>query len=47
MLYGVTAADSATYVAVAVGVLMIAALASLLPALRIAKLDPAQTLRHE
>jgi predicted permease len=47
MLYGVTAADSATYVAVAAGVLMIAALASLLPALRIAKLDPAQTLRHE
>ena len=29
------------------GVLLVSALASLLPALRIARLDPAQTLRHQ
>ena len=47
MLYGVTPADSVTYIGVGLGVLLIVAIASLIPALRITKLDPAQTLRQE
>ncbi|HEY2380211.1 MAG TPA: FtsX-like permease family protein, partial [Terriglobia bacterium] len=47
MLYGITAYDPSTYIAAAAGVMAVAALASLVPARRIAKLDPAQTLRHE
>lgn len=47
MLYGITPADRMTYVAVVAGVLVIVAIASLIPALRITKLDPSQTLRQE
>jgi ABC-type lipoprotein release transport system permease subunit len=47
MLYGITPADSVTYIGVGLGVLLIVAIASLIPALRITKLDPAQTLRQE
>lgn len=47
MLYGVTPVDRATYVAVGAGVLVIVAIASLIPALRITKLDPSETLRQE
>lgn len=47
MLYDVSRLDPVTYVAVAIGVLGIAALASALPATRAAHLDPMQVLRHE
>ena len=47
MLYGVTPVDGFTYAAVAVGVLAVVGAASLIPALRIARLDPSQTLRQE
>jgi predicted permease len=47
MLYGVTPVDRVTYVAVAGGVLIVVGIASLIPALRILKLDPSQTLRQE
>ncbi|MGH9584798.1 MAG: FtsX-like permease family protein, partial [Bryobacteraceae bacterium] len=47
MLYGVSRLDPLTYLAVAIGVLAVAALASALPASRAAHLDPMQVLRHE
>jgi predicted permease len=47
MLYGVTAADGVTYAGVIAGVLLIAAVASVVPALRITRVDPSQTLRQE
>ncbi len=47
LIWGVTATDPATYVAVALLLLLIAALSSIIPALRLARLDPAQTLRNE
>jgi predicted permease len=47
MLYGVSPLDPPTYLIVGTCVLMITALASVIPALRIARLDPAQILRHE
>jgi predicted permease len=47
LVWGVTTTDPGTYVSVAVGLLLVAALASLLPALRIASLNPADTLREE
>ena len=47
MIYGITPADTLTFASAGAGILVIAAIASLVPALRIAKLDPAQTLRHE
>jgi ABC-type antimicrobial peptide transport system permease subunit len=46
-VWGVSASDPATFVAVAVMLLAIAGGASILPALRILRLDPAQTLRAE
>ncbi|HEY0873406.1 MAG TPA: ABC transporter permease [Vicinamibacterales bacterium] len=46
-VFGVSPTDPATYVAVAVLFVVVAALASLLPALRILRLDPAKTLRAE
>jgi len=45
LLWGVTAADPLTYVAVAAGLLVVAAIAALVPALSITRLDPAETLR--
>lgn len=45
MLWGVTPTDPITWIAVPALLLLIAAIASLLPALRLARLDPAQTLR--
>jgi len=45
MLYGIAPVDLPTYVVVAAAVLAIATLASLLPALKILKVDPAETLR--
>jgi predicted permease len=46
-LWGVTTTDSLTFVSVPLTLLFIAALASVIPALRIAKLNPADTLRDE
>lgn len=47
LLFGVTTTDPATLAAVAAGLLLVAILASLAPAVRILRLDPATTLRHE
>ncbi len=47
MLYGISRADAATYIGVSLGVLLIAAVASAVPARRAAHLDPMQALRHE
>jgi hypothetical protein len=47
MLYGVTAVDQPTFIYVGAGVIIVAAIASLAPALRICTLDPAQILRHD
>ncbi|MGJ5818215.1 ADOP family duplicated permease [Paludibaculum fermentans] len=47
MLWGVTTSDPLTLGAVAAGLLVVAVLASLAPAARILRLDPANTLRHE
>ena len=47
MIYRVEATDTATFLIVAVTFLFVATLASLLPSLRIARLDPAKTLREE
>jgi predicted permease len=47
MLYGVTPTDPLTLAGVTVIVIIVAVLASLLPAARAARLDPMQTLREE
>ncbi len=47
VLFGVSSTDALTFVAVAVGLLLTAAVASILPALRITRLNPAETLRHQ
>ncbi|WP_321474874.1 ABC transporter permease [uncultured Paludibaculum sp.] len=47
MLWGVTTSDPLTLAGVAAGLLLVAVLASLAPAARILRLDPATTLRHE
>ena len=47
MLWGVTSGDPMTYVAVAVGLLVVAGLACLAPAMRLLRLDPARVLREE
>lgn len=47
VLYGVEPIDAATYATVGVGLAAVGALASLLPSLRLARIDPAQTLRRE
>jgi predicted permease len=47
LLWGVRPADPFTFAAAAAILLLVAALASLAPALRILRLDPAQTLRNE
>jgi ABC-type lipoprotein release transport system permease subunit len=43
----VSALDPVTYVGVAVGLMAVAATASFIPALRIATMSPADTLREE
>ena len=45
LLWGVTSGDPLTYAAVAGGLLVVASLAALVPALSITRLDPAETLR--
>jgi predicted permease len=47
MLWGVRSTDPATFAAMAAVLLVVAALASLAPALRILRMDPAATLRSE
>jgi ABC-type antimicrobial peptide transport system permease subunit len=47
LLWGVRPADPATFIATSTLLLVVAALASLTPALRILRIDPAQTLRGE
>jgi ABC-type lipoprotein release transport system permease subunit len=47
LLWGVRPADPVAFAAAAAILLLAAALASLAPALRILRLDPAQTLRNE
>lgn len=47
MLWGVQPVDPTTFVATAGILLLVAAVASLVPALRILKMDPARTLRSE
>ncbi|MBI2679588.1 MAG: ABC transporter permease [Candidatus Solibacter usitatus] len=46
-LWGVSARDPFTFIMAGAVLLGVAAAASILPALRLARLDPAQTLRHE
>jgi len=47
VLYGVSVYDGATIVLVSLGLLAIALVASTAPALRVARIDPARTLREE
>ncbi len=47
LLYGVTATDPPTFLAVTAGLLAISALASAIPARRAARVDPMAALRHE
>ncbi|HUH61574.1 MAG TPA: ABC transporter permease [Terracidiphilus sp.] len=47
MLYGVSTLDPATYSGVVVLILLVAALASLLPAVRVARIEPVRILREE
>jgi len=47
VIWGVAATDPATFVTVALLVIAVAALSSIIPALRLARLDPARTLREE
>ena len=47
MLYGVSAADSATYAGVVSLIFLIAGVAALLPALRAARVEPVQVLREK
>jgi putative ABC transport system permease protein len=47
MLYGVKPADPATFAAVAAALLLVAALASVIPALRATRVDPVIALRSE
>jgi ABC-type antimicrobial peptide transport system permease subunit len=46
-IWGVAPTDPATFVTVALMLICVAAVASIIPALRLARLDPAQTLRDE
>jgi ABC-type lipoprotein release transport system permease subunit len=46
-LFGVGPNDAATFVAVAISVVVIALLATLLPAYRATRIDPLQALRTE
>ena len=47
MLYGISALDPVTYAGVLALLLLVAALASLAPALRAAFLEPVKVLREE
>jgi ABC-type antimicrobial peptide transport system permease subunit len=47
LLWGVSGTDPATFLGVAIGILVVAAFSSFVPALRIVSLSPAVTLRNE
>lgn len=47
LLFGVTPGDPATFAAVVVVLLLVAAMASAIPARRVLRLDPAETLRQD
>jgi putative ABC transport system permease protein len=47
MLYGVSAVDPATYSSVALLILLVAVVASLVPAVRAARVEPVKVLREE
>ena len=47
LLWGITATDPLTFTSVALGLVLVAGCASLIPALRITRLNPADTLRDE
>jgi ABC-type antimicrobial peptide transport system permease subunit len=47
LIYGISRTDPLTYVAVGILLIAVASLSSFLPALRLARLDPVQTLREE
>jgi predicted permease len=47
LVWGVSATDPVTFVVVALALIAVAGLSSIVPALRLARLDPAQTLRDE
>ena len=47
LIWGVTATDPGTFAGAALGLLLVAGLSSLVPALRIVGLNPADTLRNE
>jgi ABC-type antimicrobial peptide transport system permease subunit len=47
IVFGVPSTDLSTYVAVVFVLLLVATLASIVPSLRIARIDPAKTLREE
>ncbi|MGA8598757.1 MAG: ABC transporter permease [Bryobacteraceae bacterium] len=47
LIWGVTTTDPLTFLSVAVLLVTVAAISSLIPALRLVRLDPAQTLRQE
>ena len=47
LLWGVTTVDATTYAAVATGLFLVAVVATLVPALAIARLDPGETLRDQ
>ncbi|HVP47622.1 MAG TPA: ABC transporter permease [Bryobacteraceae bacterium] len=47
LIFGVSALDPLTYAGVALGLLAVAAVAGLIPALRVATLNPAETVREE
>src|SRR5215471_2429489 len=47
LLFGIGTTDSVTFLAIPLLLLMIALAASLIPALRASRIDPAESLRHE
>ena len=47
MVYGVSTTDPATFAAIAILLIVIASLASYLPARRATKVDPLEALRYE
>ena len=47
LLWGVTTTDPTTFATVGLLLVAVAGVASLIPALRLTRLDPAQTLRNE